>query len=30
LEDQSTLVTPLERPRNHDRDYKQLELKHFM
>lgn len=30
LEDQSTLVTPLERPRNHDRDYKQLELKHLM
>ena len=26
-EDQSTLVVPLERPLNHDRQYKQLELK---
>jgi|UniRef100_A0A6C0INI1 hypothetical protein len=30
LEDQSTIAMPMERPRNHDRDYKQLELKHFM
>jgi len=30
LEDQSTIAMPLERPRNHDRDYKQLELKHYM
>jgi len=30
LEDQSTIAMPLERPRNHDRDFKQLELKHFM
>jgi hypothetical protein len=26
-QDQSTLVVPLELPRHHDRDYKQLELK---
>jgi hypothetical protein len=26
-DDQSTLVTPLEVPRHHDREYKQLELK---
>jgi hypothetical protein len=30
LEDQSTIAMPMERPRNHDRDYKQLELKHYM
>ena len=29
-QDQSTLVVPLELPRNHDRDYKQLETKKFM
>ena len=29
-QDQSTLVVPLELPRNHDRDYKQLEQKNFM
>jgi hypothetical protein len=29
-QDQSTLVVPLELPRNHDRDYKQLEQKSFM
>jgi hypothetical protein len=29
-QDQSTLVVPLELPRNHDRDYKQLEQKQFM
>ena len=29
-QDQSTLVVPLELPRNHDRDYKQLEIKKFM
>ncbi len=28
-EDQSTLVVPLERPLNHDREYKQLELKRW-
>jgi hypothetical protein len=28
-EDQSTLVVPLERPLNHDREYKQLELKQW-
>ena len=29
-QDQSTLVVPLELPRSHDRDYKQLEQKNFM
>ena len=29
IEDQSTLVVPLELPRHHDRQYKQLELKPF-
>jgi hypothetical protein len=29
-QDQSTLVVPLELPRNHDRDFKQLEQKNFM
>lgn len=29
-QDQSTLVVPLELPRNHDRDYKQLEQNKFM
>ncbi|MGA1047971.1 MAG: hypothetical protein ACO3UU_08160 [Minisyncoccia bacterium] len=29
-QDQSTLVVPLELPRNHDRDYKQLEQRKFM
>ena len=29
-QDQSTLVVPLELPRNHDRDYRQLEQKNFM
>ena len=29
-EDQSTLVVPLEIPRHHDRQYKQLEMKKFM
>ena len=29
IEDQSTLVVPLELPRHHDREYKQLELKPF-
>jgi|UniRef100_A0A6C0IMQ7 hypothetical protein len=30
VRDQSTLVVPLEMPKNNDRDYKQLELKQFM
>jgi hypothetical protein len=30
LLDQSTLVVPLELPKNHDRDYKQLEIKQWM
>jgi len=30
LKDQSTLVTPLTQPLNHDRNYKQLELPPFM
>lgn len=29
-QDQSTLVVPLELPRSHDRDYKQLEQKNYM
>jgi hypothetical protein len=29
-QDQSTLVVPLELPRNHDRDFKQLEQRKFM
>jgi len=29
IEDQSTLIVPLELPRHHDRQYKQLELKPF-
>lgn len=29
-QDQSSLVVPLEQPRNHDRNYKQLELKHWV
>ena len=29
-QDQSTLVVPLELPRNHDRDFKQLEQKNFI
>jgi hypothetical protein len=28
-QDQSTLVVPLELPRHHDREYKQLELKQW-
>ena len=30
LQDQSTLVVPLELPKNHDRDFKQLEVKQWM
>jgi hypothetical protein len=30
LKDQSTLVVPLSRPLNHDRNYKELELKPFL
>jgi hypothetical protein len=30
IQDQSTLVVPLELPRHHDREYKQLELKKWM
>jgi hypothetical protein len=30
MEDQSTLVVPLELPRHHDREYKQLELKKWV
>jgi hypothetical protein len=30
MEDQSTLVVPLELPRHHDRQYKQLELKKWV
>jgi hypothetical protein len=29
-QDQSSLVVPLDLPRNHDRDYKQLELKKWV
>ena len=30
MQDQSSLVVPLELPKNHDRDYKQLEVKQWM
>jgi hypothetical protein len=30
VQDQSTLVLPMERPLNHDRQFKQLEIKRFM
>lgn len=30
LQDQSSLVVPLELPKNHDRDFKQLEIKEWM
>jgi len=30
MRDQSTLVVPLERPKNNDRDYKEIEFKQFM
>ncbi len=30
MQDQSTLIVPLELPKNHDRDYKQLEVKQWM
>ena len=30
IRDQSTLVVPLERPKNNDRDYKELEFRQFM
>jgi hypothetical protein len=29
MKDQSTLVTPMDHPQHHDRQYKQLELKPF-
>uniref|UniRef100_A0A6C0AVB6 Minor capsid protein P8 central region domain-containing protein n=1 Tax=viral metagenome TaxID=1070528 RepID=A0A6C0AVB6_9ZZZZ len=30
IRDQSTLVVPMERPKNNDRDYKELEFRQFM
>ena len=30
IRDQSTLVVPLEHPKNHDRDYKEIEFKQFI